>query len=514
MPEESPYSELQKQIEELETRETAIEAFALLQRENESLFRAIIENIPVMIDAFDEQGKGVLWNKECEKVLGWSKEDILARPDPLSMLYPDQNLRDRILRDKIRADGTFDQYPVTTKHGDQRTQLWTNFRLPNGAIISVGQDITERIIAEESLRKSEEHFRDLVENSPTGISIVQDEKIVYRNPEQVRVFGPLDESNLPSMFGKIHPEDKDLLTEICNKAMDGHPPAAGLVLRFIHLLGETTGEQAMKWFHCRASLIEYQGKKAVLINMMDVSKAREVQRLLGMKDRMASLGHMAAGIAHEIRNPLSGINIYLDAGKNILDKGEDIDKIREVFDKIQYASSKIESVIKRVMDFSKPMEPKLVPIDIHKPIEDALGLSSVTMSKTGIIIETDLSRGLPLCIADPQLIEHVILNLITNASEAMKDMERGKKIFIGTSRKGDKLLVSVDDTGPGVHPNLVQKIFDPFFTTKSSSTGIGLSLCQRIIHDHGGTLGISTSPLGGAKFTFSIPIRKGGKEQR
>jgi signal transduction histidine kinase len=337
---------------------------------------------------------------------------------------------------------------------------------------------------------------------------------VYRNPEQVRSFGPLDENDLPSMYGKIHPEDKDLFTEIYLKTMAGSPPAAGMVLRFIHLYGETSGEQAMKWLHCRANLIEYQGKKAVLINMMDVSKAREVQRLLGIKDRMASLGHMAAGIAHEIRNPLSGINIYLDAGKNILERGEDIDKIREVFEKIQSASSKIESVIKRVMDFSKPMEPKLVPIDIHKPIEDALDLSSVTMRKTGIAIETSLAQGLPSCIADPQLIEHVILNLITNASEAMKDMERGKKIRISTFRKGDRICVSVADAGPGVHPNLVQKIFDPFFTTKSSSTGIGLSLCQRIVHDHGGVLGVSTGPLGGAEFTFSIPIRKGDKEKR
>ncbi len=514
MPEESLYAELQKQIQELETRETAIEAFAILQRENESLFRAIIENIPVMIDAFDEQGKGVLWNRECEKVLGWSKEDMLATPDPLSMLYPEPELRDRILRDKIRADGTFQQYPVTRKGGEKRIQLWANFRLPNGAIISVGQDVTERRIAEESLRKSEEHFRDLVENSPTGISIVQDEKIVYRNPEQVKTFGPLEEGKFPSMWGKIHPEDKDLLTEIYLKTMAGTPPAAGLVLRFIHLYGETTGEQAMKWFHCNTNLIEYRGGKAVLINMMDVSKAREVQRLLGIKDRMASLGHMAAGIAHEIRNPLSGINIYLDAGKNILEKGWDIDKIGEVFDKIQSASLKIESVIKRVMDFSKPMEPKLVPIDIGKPIEDALALSSVTLRKTGIVIETDLSGDLPPCIADAQLVEHVILNLITNASEAMKDMVQGKRILVSTALKGDKILVSVADSGPGVPPTVATKIFDPFFTTKSSSTGIGLSLCQRIVHDHGGVLSVTTGPLGGARFTFTIPVRKGGAQKR
>jgi PAS domain S-box-containing protein len=366
----------------------------------------------------------------------------------------------------------------------------------------------------ELIEKTEQRFRDLVENSPTGICIVQDEQVVYRNPEQQRIFGPLEEGLYPSIYERIHPEDWEKLRGLIQSTLSGHAPQAGIDFRFIRLSGETMGELAMKWLHCRSSLIEHRGRPAVLINMLDVTKAREMERLLHIQARMSSLGHVAAGIAHEIRNPLSGINIYLDAGKNILERGEDIDKIREVFEKIQSASSKIESVIKRVMDFSKPMEPKLVPIDIHKPIEDALDLSSVTMRKTGIAIETSLAQGLPSCIADPQLIEHVILNLITNASEAMKDMERGKKIRISTFRKGDRICVSVADAGPGVHPNLVQKIFDPFFTTKSSSTGIGLSLCQRIVHDHGGVLGVSTGPLGGAEFTFSIPIRKGDKEKR
>ena len=283
------------------------------------------------------------------------------------------------------------------------------------------------------------------------------------------------------------------------------------MLRFIHLYGETTGEQAMKWFHCNTNLIEYRGGKAVLINMMDVSKAREVQRLLGIKDRMASLGHMAAGIAHEIRNPLSGINIYLDAGKNILEKGEDIDKIREVFDKIQSASVKIESVIKRVMDFSKPMEPKLVPMDIGKPIEDALALSSVTLRKTGIVIETDLSGDLPLHRGRPagRARDPEPHHQRVRSHEGHGAGQEDPRLHRPQGRQDPRVRGRF---GPGVPPTVATKIFDPFFTTKSSSTGIGLSLCQRIVHDHGGTLSVTTGPLGGARFTFTIPVRKGGAE--
>jgi PAS domain S-box-containing protein len=358
---------------------------------------------------------------------------------------------------------------------------------------------------EELLGKNERHFRDLVENSPTGISIIQDEMVVYRNPEQQRIFGHLAEG-LPSMYERIHPDDREKLYELYRSTLSGHAPHTGINLRFIHLSGETTGEQAMKWLHCRTSLIEYQGRKAVLINMMDVTKAREMERLLNIQDRMASLGHVAAGIAHEIRNPLSGINIYLDTGEKILERGGDMEKLKEVLEKIQSASSKIESVIKRVMDFSKPSEPRLVPIDINRPVEDALGLSSVMLRKTGIEIMTDLTKGLPACIADPQLIEQVVLNLITNAAEAMKDREQGKRIEVSTALKDCRIRVSVADSGPGVPSDLTQKIFDPFFTTKGNSTGIGLSLCQRIIHDHGGTLSVSSGKMGGAEFTFTIPV--------
>lgn len=356
------------------------------------------------------------------------------------------------------------------------------------------------------LKKSEQHFRDLVENSPTGICIIQDEMVIYRNPEQQRNFGSLNEGRYPSIFERIHPNDKIKLSEMIRSTLAGQTPLAGINVRFIRVSGETMGELSMKWFHCRSNLIEHQGKPAVLINMMDVTKAIEINRLLHIKDRMSSLGHVMAGIAHEIRNPLSGINIYLDAAGQILERGEDMESLKDLLDKIQTASTKIESVIRRVMDFSKPSEPNLMHIDINKPIGDALELSSVMLRKSGIEIATELTENLPLCRADHQLIEQVILNLITNAAEAMKHMETKKKIMVSSSPDRGSVTVSVADSGPGVPAALAVKIFDPFFTTKKSSTGIGLSLCHRIISDHGGVLSVASSMLGGADFTFTIPV--------
>lgn len=359
---------------------------------------------------------------------------------------------------------------------------------------------------DELLRKNESYFRELVDNSPTGISIIQDEEVVFRNPEQQKIFGPLEKGCNPPMSDKVHPGDRDKLIDMYRSTLSGHASNTGVEIRFIHLSGETTGELAMKYLHCRSNLIEYQGRKAVLVNMVDMTKAREIERLMSIQDRMISLGHVASGIAHEIRNPLSGINIYLDTAEQVLQKSADKKQLQEIIEKIQSASSKIESVIKRVMDFSKPSEPKLIKININRPIEDALALSSVMLRKTGVEITRDLTPDLPPCIADFQLVEQVMLNLVMNAAEAMKEMEHGKKIMVNTSLKEGRIFVSVADSGPGVPSDLTQKIFDPFFTTKKSSTGIGLSLCQRIAHDHGGILTVSSSKLGGAEFSFTLPV--------
>jgi len=245
-----------------------------------------------------------------------------------------------------------------------------------------------------------------------------------------------------------------------------------------------------------------------LVNMMDITRIKELEHLLRIEDKMTSLGHVAAGIAHEIRNPLSGINIYLSTLEKLWNKAESQEKVKEIIGQVKSASAKIESVIKRVLDFSKPSEPRLVLTNINKPIEEAVNLSSVTLRKSGIRIKKVLDENLPSCYADPQLIEEVILNLITNAAEAMKNMDGAKKIEVISSTKDSRIVIKVLDSGRGVSPDIRDKIFDPFYSTKNGNTGIGLSVGHRIVTDHVGSLDVYTSRWGGAEFVIEIPIEK------
>jgi len=242
-----------------------------------------------------------------------------------------------------------------------------------------------------------------------------------------------------------------------------------------------------------------------LVNMIDMTKTKELEHLLTVQDKMASLGRVAAGMAHEIRNPLSGINVYLNTLNKLHHKNGSEEKVKQILGQIQSASNKIESVIRRVMDFAKPGEPKLTLIDLNGPVTEAINLSAVTMRKSGIALEKALSENLPLCNADPTLIEEMVLNLLTNAAGAMKTMEEGKEIVVTSSVEGDDIILTVSDSGPGIAPEIKDKIFDPYFTTKSDGTGIGLSISHRIVTDHGGSLTVSDSDLGGAEFRIEIP---------
>ncbi|MFN2166299.1 MAG: sensor histidine kinase, partial [Anaerolineae bacterium] len=243
----------------------------------------------------------------------------------------------------------------------------------------------------------------------------------------------------------------------------------------------------------------------LLVIMADITKAKELEHLLRMQDKMASLGRVAAGIAHEIRNPLSGINMYLSALTAEPPEADSPQRREMILGKIAAASAKIEAIIKRVQDFARPGARELSWLNINQVVTSACELSAVTLRKSGIDLETSLAQGLPACHADRQLLEQVLLNLITNAVQALADWQGDKRIAVSSALAEDRVVIQVADSGPGVAPEIRDRIFDPFFTTKKDGSGIGLSICHRIISDHGGSLSVNTSQWGGALFTIRIP---------
>jgi len=359
----------------------------------------------------------------------------------------------------------------------------------------------------ERVRQNEETFRSLVENSLTGISIIQEGSLVYQNPEQARIIGPLPRPLIWTEHERIHPDDVEKVRSFAAEMSAGKSQVLETDFRFYPKDGKRNNT-APQSVICRANRIVYDGRAAVLANIIDNTRVRELERALRIQDKMSSLGHVAAGMAHEIRNPLSGINIYLSTLKRLFDQAENLDKVNSILEQIFAASRKIESVIKRVMDFSKPTEPKVVLTDMNRPVSEAIELVAVTVRKSGIDLVQDLHHDLPRCLIDLQMIEEVVLNLINNAAEALRTSDGKKRIVIKSFVAGREVRVTVSDSGSGIAEEIRDRIFDPFCTTKADGTGIGLSICHRIITDHKGTLTVGESEWGGARFELAIPIAK------
>ncbi|WP_299979292.1 sensor histidine kinase [Desulfobacula sp.] len=368
-------------------------------------------------------------------------------------------------------------------------------------------DLEERRkFTEKDLEQSRIRFKTLIENSLNSISITQNNKVVYKNHGARKIHGLTSEVLDPPEFLDVYSEDRARIKQLYTELLSNRIRRIETDFRY-NPAGKDKTDQEIRWALLSATKIDYLGVESVLTNILDITDSREAENFLRIQDKMISLGRVTAGIAHEIRNPLSGIYIYLKALKKIYNQMGDITKVVSIIDKIEFASYKIESIIKRVLDFSKPGQPQFIMANLNDYIEEITKLTSVTLRKNGVRFEKDLDPNIPKCFAEPHLIEQVILNLITNAAEAMKDFQGEKLIILKTFKNYDHVVITIRDTGPGIPLSKQSKIFDPFYTTKSNSSGIGLSICHRIILDHGGSLKCQTSENGGAKFIIELPLK-------
>ena len=247
----------------------------------------------------------------------------------------------------------------------------------------------------------------------------------------------------------------------------------------------------------------------------DVTEKTQTEAAMVNAQKLESLGVLAGGIAHEIRNPLSSVNISISSiertcGASTGLEPDTKEKIDRILEQMKSAAAKMGLVVQRVMDYSRPFPPRKEVVDLNKVIEEAVRLSLSTLRKMEIEVLKDLAPDLVACRVDAQMIEQVLVNLITNACQAMEGVEGAKLLEIASAVQDGRIVLRVSDSGPGVPPSLREKVFDPFFTTRKEGSGIGLSFCHRIIADHGGSLRVDTSRWGGAEFRIELPAAREG----
>jgi PAS domain S-box-containing protein len=478
---------------------------------SESAYQTIFETTGTATVIIERNMIISLANSEFEKLSGFSRFAIEGRKKLVEFIAPRDRRRLRDYHYARRQDpGAAPrnyEFDFLDRRGHIKHIYMTIAVFPDRQR-SVGSflDITGHKQALHALAESEERFRSLVENSHTGIFIVQNEHIVYTNPEQERLFGPAPRAFTLDCLEHVHPDDRPGVQRFHRAIISPDFQFMDIEYRFYSRQG--AGAAGLRWVHCRASVIDYLGKRATLVNMMDITKTRELEHLVRIKDKMISLGQVVAGIAHEIRNPLSGINVFLDAIRENAGDPAGADDIPELISQARAAAGKIESVIKRVLDFVRPGQPRMQAADIQVPVQEALLLSQVSLRTSSVSLETDLQENLPPITIDTQLIEQLILNLINNAFDAVRQAGDGGTILVRTAQEQETIRITVGDSGPGIPPEEHEKIFDPFYTTKAGGSGIGLCICRRIVHEHRGSICVGTSALGGAEFIIALPLQR------
>ena len=364
-------------------------------------------------------------------------------------------------------------------------------------LLAIGEMRTEK------LRQTERNFMELINHHTNGILILQQKKVILCNSEMVAIFGKPVTFEI-SNFDGVPPEHLPHLITFCNAICEPANLPVSVSFQFNH----PTAAAPRKWAHCRASSIRYMGSPSILVVAVDTTASEEMKNIVLIQDKMASLGRISAGIAHDIRSPLSGINIFLEQLPRYLPRNETSQVAYEIIDEIQAASSKIEAVIRRVMDFSKTGKPQCRPCLVNPTIQSTVKIVHRTLRKAGIRLELDLQEGVGPIMAEETHIQSLLFNLINNAKEAMVGQEREKVVTISTRQENDVLYFTVKDNGPGFSMDHREAIFEPFFSEKQSGTGIGLSICQRIVSDHGGTITATSQEGEGAAFVMAFPLLK------
>jgi PAS domain S-box-containing protein len=373
--------------------------------------------------------------------------------------------------------------------------------------IEVDRRTSDLIFEVEQRRQAEAHIRDreakarALINAPTETLLLMDQAgiILDINDTGASRLGTIRESLIGQSLFDLLPEDRSARLR---QAVDG-----------IYASGEAAditeyGQDMALDLHFYPVFDDSGRVTRVAVFMADVTASRRMARQIMLLDKINSLGRMAAGIAHEIRNPLTGIHGYLYAMDEICSEMSDSESagvLRATIEKIRKAAGKMESVIRRVLDFSKPGTPHLELLDLSGPVQEALSLLGPTLRKAGVDVSASLAPVPPIH-GDRMQLEQAVVNIVDNAARALRSRDGGKRVAVSLDSSEGRVRLTIADNGPGIPQADQERIFDPFYTTASDGTGIGLSIVQRIVADHDGSIRVSQSPLGGAEFSVEFPV--------
>lgn len=469
----------------------------------------LFERVPCIITVQDRNFKLLRYNKEFSDRFDPSPNDTCYHA------YKGRSQKcDRCPVEMTFADGKSYSTEETGVDKEGDIKHWIVRTSPildaDGKIVAameISLDITERRLLEVELEKSEKKYHAIFNNIPNPIFVLAMDtlQILDCNNSARTVYGYSPEALINKSFLELFREDERDHYAFKLKT-------ASIINQARHL----RADQKQLYVNLRISVSEYSGHEVLLVTTSDITKRLEAEQQLIQASKMATLGEMATGVAHELNQPLSVIKTASSFFIKKLSKAESIapDILSTMLTKIDQNVDRATKIINHMRQFARKSDMEMERINIHEVLESAFEIFSQQLKVRGIEVEWRLDKTVPKIQGDADRLEQVFINLLLNARDAIEEKWQGrepaaleKKITLTSGKVFDKVFVRVQDTGNGIPKHIVDKIFEPFFTTKEvgKGTGLGLSISYSIIKECGGEISVTSKKDEGTCFTVKFP---------
>lgn len=463
--------------------------------ESEAKYRILVENTNDIISAYDLNMKKIFVSSSVELHLGYTQHEYLQE-STFGFIHPDDVKTIIDLRQSISTRKKNVQIDVRVKH---KNGSWVYFESRCVPILSenseiesylvVSRNITERKQSEEALRKSEEQYRFIAENTADFISVIdQNGDVLYSSPSHVKKLGT-DRIH----FGNIHPDDASLVCERFSYMLRSKTP---IICEYRYK------PENDNWIYLESRGMPFfstDGESPYFFNVTrDITEKKQNEELILRTEKLSVIGELAASIAHEIRNPLTSLKGFIQyLQPEISDNSVITDIMLSELDRINF-------IVSELLVLAKPQNLHVKPIILHSIIENVVNFLESEANLKNVEIMKKFGNTSVVINCEENQLKQVFINIMKNSLDAIS---ANGKISIQTKLLSDnQVLIRFSDNGCGISPELLPRLGEPFYTTKEKGTGLGLLVSNKIIKDHQGSINITSEINKGTIVDITLPI--------
>ena len=477
-------------------------------RKNETRFTELFETLQEGIYIATPDGRILDANPALVRMLGYeSKEDLLKRQVAEILIDPAER---KALMHQAETQPMEGGREVTLLRKDGGSIVCLNtaaaVRDNAGKIVryqGAVMDITERREIERRLRQQQEFARRLVDNFPDMILVLDtNSQYTFVSPRCREILG-YEPAELAALgFGHCaHPEEMPSVRSLYDEIVSGKRTYETLEVR----VRRKQGDLRRILFNFSPLSDEEGNIEGVVLSGRDVTDLKRLEEQLIQAEKLAAMGQMLAGVAHELNNPLTAV---LGVTELLRERAPEDESFKRQLDLTHRQARRAARIVQNLLEFSRPASAQKKLLDVNNLIERTLQLHEHSLRRNNIEVGFRPDTSLPGIVGDANQLIQVFLNLVTNAEQAIREVREAGRLQIRQGRSGDRISITFQDDGVGIRPEALPRIFDPFYTTKrpGGGTGLGLSICMSIIREHGGLIEAEALPAGGSAFTVTLPV--------